>query len=322
MTAPGTRVTAMSGFRCVLDEQPGYLVPRRLLDADIASRSLLKLHVNPRCWFDGEAEMPVTFAGTDPDPSGMAGMVWIRDSVTSGRTPFWLGARYRALLAGARPGGAAPRDLAADVRAVLTCAGVLVDAEYETRRRNRWTEQVALAARRFVYGYAPLTGLVHPYLLGALRLYYRRMVRIGAFKLGDRRTERRFAAHNEPTASFLHHQLTDTVSAVSGQPVKPSYVYFAAYQSGAELASHVDRAQCEFSITFLVDCTPEPERESPWPLYLDTPHGTVTVFQCLGDGLLYKGRELSHYRKRLADGCTSTSIFFHYVPQDFKGPLR
>jgi hypothetical protein len=148
------------------------------------------------------------------------------------------------------------------------------------------------------------------------------MVRMGAFKLGDRRTERRFAAHNEPTAAFLHHQLTDTVSAVSGQPVKPSYVYFAAYQSGAELASHVDRAQCEFSITFLVDCTPEPERESAWPLYLVTPQGTVTVFQCLGDGLLYKGRELPHYRKRLADGCTSTSIFFHYVPQDFKGPLR
>jgi hypothetical protein len=129
-------------------------------------------------------------------------------------------------------------------------------------------------------------------------------------------------AHNEPTASFFHHQLTDTVSAVAGQPVKPSYVYVAAYQSGAELASHVDRAQCEFSITFLVDCTPEPERESAWPLYLDTPQGIVTVFQCLGDGLLYKGRELPHYRKRLADGCTSTSIFFHYVPQDFKGPLR
>jgi hypothetical protein len=57
-------------------------------------------------------------------------------------------------------------------------------------------------------------------------------------------------------------------------------------------------------------------------LYLDTREGTVTVYQALGDGLLYRGRALPHYRRTLAEGNTSTSIFFHYVSADFDGPLE
>jgi hypothetical protein len=98
-------------------------------------------------------------------------------------------------------------------------------------------------------------------------------------------------------------------------------VYLASYVSGAELRKHVDREQCEFSITLCLDFSPEPELSTPWPICLDTAKGKVVVYQALGDGLAYRGTRLPHYREKLGARQTSTSIFFHYVPADFEGRL-
>ena len=98
-------------------------------------------------------------------------------------------------------------------------------------------------------------------------------------------------------------------------------MYLASYLSGAELKKHVDRPQCEFSVTLCLDFSPEPDLATPWPIHLETPNGTVTVYQGLGDGLVYRGTTLPHYRRPLGNNQTSTSIFFHYVGSDFDGPL-
>ena len=106
-----------------------------------------------------------------------------------------------------------------------------------------------------------------------------------------------------------------------GEPVKPSYVYLASYLSGAELKKHMDRQQCEFSVTLCLDFSPEPQLATSWPIRLDTPEGGATVYQALGDGLVYRGTKVPHYRHALGEGYTSTSIFFHYVGSDFSGSL-
>ena len=170
-------------------------------------------------------------------------------------------------------------------------------------------------------GYAALARAIHPFHLGALRIYTRRLLRTGAMKLGDSGDPRRYVSHNEPVARRFHERLTHVVERVTGVPIKPSYVYIAAYQSGAELRVHTDRAQCEYSISLLVDFTPEPLGTSPWPLLLDVGEGIVTIRQCLGDALVYRGRCIPHRREKLPSGMTSTSILFHYVDADFRGSL-
>jgi hypothetical protein len=122
-------------------------------------------------------------------------------------------------------------------------------------------------------------------------------------------------------ARFFHHQLTAAVAAIAGEPVKPSYVYLAAYQPGAILEKHTDRAQCEFSVTLCVDYSPEPRNATSWPIHLHKKSGTVAVFQAIGDALLYRGCQLPHSRDPLPEGHTSTSIFFHYVRENFTGSL-
>ncbi|HMD32573.1 MAG TPA: hypothetical protein VKG84_11740, partial [Candidatus Acidoferrales bacterium] len=204
---------------------------------------------------------------------------------------------------------------------VLRRAGILVAAGDEARRAPEWEAAAESARARYARGYAPIAGLIHPYHVGALRRYFRRQIRTGAFPLGDDQSKLRHFAHNEPVARFFHHQLAGAISRIAGEPVKPSYVYFASYQGGAELEKHTDRAQCEFSITFCLDFTPEPVSTTDWPIHLSTPEGTVTVYQAIGDALLYRGCEVPHYRKQLRGDATSSSLFLHYVPADFAGPL-
>ena len=170
-------------------------------------------------------------------------------------------------------------------------------------------------------GYAPLGDLIHPFHIAALRRYYRYLIRTGAIRLGDGQSPRRYVAYNEPVARFFHHDIAAALSAVAGEALKPSYVYLASYLSGAELKKHTDREQCEFSVTLCLDFSPEPALATPWPIRLDTAHGSVTVYQALGDALAYRGTRLPHYRHPLGAGQSSTSIFFHYVANDFAGSL-
>jgi len=209
-----------------------------------------------------------------------------------------------------------------EVRSVLAAAGILLprlQSEQATPETQDWISKARMSYRE--KGYAPLSGLIHPFHVAALRRYYRCLIRKGKIRLGDEQSSLRYVAHNEPVARFFHQQIALALSAVAGQPLQPSYVYMASYLSGAELKKHVDREQCEFSITLCLDFSPEPELSTPWPICLDSANGKVVVYQGLGDGLAYRGTRLPHYREKLGPGQTSTSIFFHYVSADFQGRL-
>jgi hypothetical protein len=147
------------------------------------------------------------------------------------------------------------------------------------------------------------------------------MTRVGGFRRGDGQVELRYTAHNDPVAQYVHEQLTNAVADIVSAAIRPSYSYLVAYQSGARLDRHTDRIQCEYSLTLLIDATPEPTEQSPWPIKLESPNCDIGVWQYLGEALLYRGRHLPHYRDPLPDGHTSTSLLLHYVHADFAGPL-
>jgi len=313
------------GFCCILDEQPTHLVPQRLLRQAQTNLGTDELSFNPDCricsgntsdGLDRGAGLLTTSA-----PTG-GNIAWIRDPATGTDTPFWLGPRLSQHLQAIEHDAAAIPDLPPEVRALLCGAQILVPPDYAYWRRQTWSAVIQQCGAKFRQnGHAPVAGLIHPFHLAALRRLYRRQVRKGMIHLGDDQSSRRYITHNEPAARFFHLQLTKAVSELVGEAVKPSYVYLAAYQAGARLEKHTDREQCEFSISLCLDYSPEPACATPWPLHLDTARSTVTVYQALGDGLLYRGRELPHYRGTLAEGNSSTSIFFHYVPEAFSGSL-
>lgn len=310
-------------FFCLLDELPLHLVPRYAVAALDAEDDQRPLFLNPECVLCSGSHVPEEFANRKELLSGFAlqgTMAWVRQLESGSTLPFWLGPLTEAVVRGLHPEQAVS-GVTDDLRKILAGAGILVrkHESVDPSREQMLKRSVALFGEK---GYAPLSGLIHPFHIAALRRYYRYLIRTGAIRLGDGQSPRRYVAHNDPVAKFFHHQITSTLSAVASEPLKPSYVYLASYLSGAELKKHTDREQCEFSVTLCLDFSPEPTLETPWPIELDTDSGTVKVYQALGDGLAYRGTRLPHHRSPLAEGQTSTSIFFHYVSENFTGSLN
>ena len=313
-------------FYCRLDGQPDHLVPESFL-RDQAWEGLAgrQLFLNPRCRMAKDSYLPPPVAANKGllEKFALEGSIaWISDPADGALRPFWLGPEMAASLAGVNPGEPAPARIPQRFRKPLAMAGVLVGIDFVPQRRQDWSGTMLHCAAEFrQHGFAPVAGLIHPFHVSALRRYYRYLIRTGELRLGDQQTPQRYVAHNESVARFFHHQLTPAMSAVAGVKVKPSYVYVGSYQPGAILKKHTDREQCEFSITFCLDYSPEPKRHTPWPLYLENSAGRITVYQAIGDALFYRGCRLAHFRDRLPAGNTSTSIFFHYVAEDFAGSL-
>jgi hypothetical protein len=306
-------------FRCLLDEQPTDLLPKPALATLRTLRAAGDLVLNPYCQLSSRDLHRLPFLDrflSAPET------LWILDPATDALLPFWLGTNSLRLLGQTQPGHPPPEDIQPKFVSVLRFADLLVARNYRARRRQAVAQTVARAATSFQQnGFALLTSLVHPFHLAALRRYYRDLANAGAFHPGEGQYSKRSWMHNETVARFFHHQLTSIVAAITREAVRPSYVYIASYGRGADLPKHTDREQCEFTISMCLDFIPEPRDVTGWPLYLETKSRRVVIQQALGDGLLFRGREIPHYREPLPHASTSTSIFFHFVRCNFVGSL-
>jgi hypothetical protein len=309
-------------YYCLLEELPLHLVPQpqRAFLHDVPHTRLV---LNPECSLRSAQDLPEELCVRRDLLSGFSmqgGIAWVRESHLGTSLPFWLSPALQESLEQLRQNEPVPSSIPPATRGLLQAAGILVPAQAVDGGKHE--QLMHSSASQFqAKGYALLPSLIHPFHVAALRRYYRQQIRTGAIHLGDRQSARRYIAHNEPVAKFFHHQLTSTLSRIAGRALKPSYVYLANYLSGAELKKHTDREQCDYSITFCLDYSPEPTLATPWPICLQTPAGTVKVYQMLGDGLAYRGTQLPHFRAPLPGGQTSTSIFFHYVTAEFAGSL-
>jgi hypothetical protein len=318
-------VCARTGARyyCCIDDQPDFLVPARLRHffADEYPHDCQWVF-NPQCSLEAPDSIELSdqyFAHSGTTEK----IVWAQDPITRSAMPYWLGPESSRALAGAQPGSALPERIPAATMRALKAAGIMIERERTDRASEKWRGNTESCRKQFrERGYLPVGRLIHPFHLAALRRYYRYHLRRGDFRLGDSQNTSRYVAFDEPVARFFHHQLTGRISEIAGEAVKPSYCYFSSYAEGSVLEKHTDREQCEFSVSMCIDYSPEPEVATPWPLRLHIEGGQVRVFQALGDALLYRGRNLPHSRSRLPAGQSSTSIFFHFVRQDFAGPLN
>jgi len=313
-------------FSCFLGEQPSELVPRRALPVS-ASGTEAELIVNTSFRYQPGSELPDEIERLALPMNGcLRGypIAWVLDPRAGVWMPFWARDEYAEVLPSLRPGQPPPSGLRPGVLQALAMAEVLVPSEYETTWRVR-RERTVQSARSLLQtpGYLILRDLIHPLQLGALRQHYRALLAGGDVPKGDW-IEERYGLHSEMMASFLHLQLANLVSQSVGEPVKPSFVYMGSYREGAALPRHTDRPQCEFSISFLVDYSPDPDGPCGWPLYLENPRTSEAIVAAdlaIGDGVFYRGREVFHHRHALPEGHQATLLFLNYVREDFAGRL-
>lgn len=100
---------------------------------------------------------------------------------------------------------------------------------------------------------------------------------------------------------------TNTVSQLVGETVIPTYSYARIYQHGNELKPHVDKSQCEISLTVNLDC------DEPWSIWIETPQKVrQEVVLTPGDAMLYFGMTAVHWRESFK-GSYCNQVFLHYV---------
>jgi hypothetical protein len=169
--------------------------------------------------------------------------------------------------------------------------------------------------------YVVLPSLVNEAFLSCLRRHYRNLAREGYLRHGDDQSPLRNVAHNEAVSRFIHLQLVPLVARVARQRLMASYSYLAVYKPGASLAYHTDREQCAWNLSVVLDADPELERGHAWPIFLEVSGRPRCVRLGVGDGVLYRGTRLPHWREPQPSGQTTTVCFFHFVDRTFRAGL-
>ena len=159
-------------------------------------------------------------------------------------------------------------------------------------------------------------------------------------------TFHRTYVHNMPFLQDVHRQLKDVASEVFGETVIPSYVFLSMYKVGGKCPLHIDRPQCRYTIDYLL----EQGDSEPWPIAIGSPMTDVEREESLSiarghpetqedierilsdnlfhevllhenDAVCYSGTHSWHYRPTQSKS-EAVLIFFHFVPEGFKGHLH
>lgn len=109
------------------------------------------------------------------------------------------------------------------------------------------------------------------------------------------------------------------VENATGLELLPTYSYFRAYKEGDILSPHLDRSECEISVTISFT-------ENMWPFYLINAYksndkSVKEVLLDFGDALIYAGPEVVHWREKL-QAQQHIQVFLHYVRKNGKFASR
>ena len=113
--------------------------------------------------------------------------------------------------------------------------------------------------------------------------------------------------YSDPLMELLLEKLVPRVEKELGKAVWPAYSFLRIYNEFSKLPKHTDRSSCEISIS----CTLG--RDKDWPLYV----GGKKIIIIPGDGLLYYGAKVEHWREEY-EGDYQAQVFFHYVEKEGK----
>lgn len=106
-------------------------------------------------------------------------------------------------------------------------------------------------------------------------------------------------------------ELNDRISLICGRPLVPSYSFARICETNAELVAHTDRDACQVSVSIVIR-----KSRARWPFQLTDASGrSHTIDADVGDAIIFRGTELTHWRPPLAEGPVYLALL-HYVTRD------
>ena len=181
-----------------------------------------------------------------------------------------------------------------------------------TRRRDTGYGRAAKRFREKRYLF--VKGLLPPPLLEYLKVYYAVLLADNYFS-HDSQCPSSLSLGCDPALDAVLEWIRPEVGRLVGFPLAPTYSYTRRYAKGELLARHRDRAACEISVTISIQI---PKRAGPSIMYLKPPHAEEAKVEMLeGDGCIYAGTEVEHWRNRFRVG-GYIQLFLHFIAR--RGP--
>jgi len=94
--------------------------------------------------------------------------------------------------------------------------------------------------------------------------YFHDSINNDKFQFGDRQAQR-WKAYDDFMSRLMQFEALPLIERIVKKRLKPTYTYLSCYKKGADLPAHTDRAECEFTVSFMID---KPAGSS-WPIYVD-----------------------------------------------------
>ena len=240
-------------------------------------------------------------------------VLWVRDQGSGITVPYTMLSTTARAVASAlsSPNG---HSLSTSIGAILHAVGALHLAGESAARRRDWQNRVrAWRGELRSNGCVALRALLPPVFAEALRTYYAELEREGYLYNGEMRRQGLPLLRGEPVLEFLAGQLIRTVRGITGETVRPSFTpYLRVYDPGVVLERHHDRPVCRWNIDLVVGGDPAPARRAAWPLWIEHRGRAHKLRLGLGEAVLYRGTEVSHWRRPHPRSATTAVASLHY----------
>lgn len=156
--------------------------------------------------------------------------------------------------------------------------------------------------------YIVVDEFLHPELAATLGLQFRQDC-IDRYVKSDSNVENAPAVYMYPTFAQLLFSKIFFMNKLVGENLYPTYAYSRWYKTGAELFPHVDKQECEISVTVNL-------YGDAWPFYMTKPNGEIVGITLKpGDAIVYRGIRSKHWREKF-EGTECIQVFLHYVRID------
>jgi hypothetical protein len=121
-----------------------------------------------------------------------------------------------------------------------------------------------------------------------------------------------YSRYADPLTETILYNSKEHVEKITERKLHPTYSYSRVYMKSDALKPHVDRESCEISVTVHVATIGK-----PWHIWMK-PKGSAPISFALepGDAVVYKGREVVHWREKAVDTDLNAQFMLHYVDQN------
>ena len=243
-----------------------------------------------------------------------ADLLWVRDHDSGITVPYTMKPTTARAVARALSSPTTRLEFPSSIAALLHSVGALEAPGESAVRRRDWKDRVRawrVELRR--NGCVAVRDLLPLAFAEALRAYFAALEREGYLYNGEMRLQGLPLLHGEPVLEFLAGQLLRTVRAITRETVRPSFTpYLRVYDPGVVLERHHDRPVCRWNVDLVVGGDPAPARRTAWPLWIAHKRHTHRLRLGLGDAVLYRGTEVSHWRRPHPGGATTAIASLHY----------